>query len=76
MIFLSTVSLGAGAARRTLSILALSLLAGGLDLVAEAQRGTDSGEMDRIHDILLASAGIPGAFPFRIIDETFMLTAA
>jgi hypothetical protein len=38
------------------------------DLVAEAQRAADSGELDRIHNIMLASAGIPGAFPFRIID--------
>ena len=39
------------------------------DLVAEAQRAADSGELERIHNIMLASAGIPGAFPFRIIDE-------
>src|SRR5262249_46104072 len=25
-------------------------------------------ELERIHNIMLASAGIPGAFPFRIID--------
>jgi hypothetical protein len=39
------------------------------DLVAEAQRAINSGEVDRIHNIMLASAGIPGAFPFRIIDD-------
>jgi Patatin-like phospholipase len=39
------------------------------DMVAEAQRSADSGQVDRIHNIMLASAGIPGAFPFRIIDE-------
>jgi len=39
------------------------------DLVAEAQRAVDSGEVDRVHNIMLASAGIPGAFPFRIIDD-------
>jgi hypothetical protein len=39
------------------------------DLVSEAQRAGDSGELDRIHNIMLASAGIPGAFPFRVIDE-------
>jgi hypothetical protein len=39
------------------------------DLVAEAQRATDSGQLDRIHSIMLASAGIPGAFPFRMIDD-------
>ena len=39
------------------------------DLVAEAQRSEDSGEIERIHNIMLASAGIPGVFPFRIIDD-------
>lgn len=39
------------------------------DLVEEAQRAADSGELKRIHEIMLASAGIPGAFPFRIIDQ-------
>jgi hypothetical protein len=38
------------------------------DLVTEAQRAVDTGDMDRIRTVLLASAGIPGAFPFRIID--------
>ena len=38
------------------------------DLVAEAQRGANSAELERMHNIMLASAGIPGAFPFRIID--------
>lgn len=39
------------------------------DLVAEAQRAVNSGDIDRIHNVMLASAGIPGAFPFRIIDD-------
>ena len=39
------------------------------DLVAEAQRAADSGKLERIHNIMLASAGIPGAFPFRMIDD-------
>jgi hypothetical protein len=39
------------------------------DLVVEAQRAVDSGKLERIHNIMLASAGIPGAFPFRIIDD-------
>ena len=39
------------------------------DLVAESQRAADSGDLDRIHNIMLASAGIPGAFPFRMIDD-------
>jgi predicted acylesterase/phospholipase RssA len=38
------------------------------DLVAEAQRAADTGEMGRLHNIMLASAGIPGAFPYREID--------
>jgi hypothetical protein len=38
------------------------------DLVAEAQRVVDSGQIERVHNIILASAGIPGAFPFRMID--------
>jgi hypothetical protein len=39
------------------------------DLVEEAQVASDSGQLERIHNIMLASAGIPGAFPFRIIDD-------
>ena len=39
------------------------------DLVAEAQRAVASGQVDRMHNIMLASAGIPGAFPFRMIDD-------
>jgi patatin-like phospholipase len=39
------------------------------DLVAESQRAADSGQLERIHNIMLASAGIPGAFPFRMIDQ-------
>lgn len=40
------------------------------DLVAEARRAVESGKVERIHDIMLASAGIPGAFPFRMIDQS------
>ena len=39
------------------------------DLVAEAQRAAGSVQLDRVHSIMLASAGIPGAFPFRMIDN-------
>ena len=39
------------------------------DLVEEARHAVDSGRHDRIHNIVLASAGIPGAFPFRVIDQ-------
>lgn len=39
------------------------------DLIAEARRAGETGDYERIRTILLASAGIPGAFPFRIIDN-------
>jgi predicted acylesterase/phospholipase RssA len=39
------------------------------DLVAEARHAIDSGNYDRFQQIMLASAGIPGAFPFRVIDN-------
>jgi hypothetical protein len=38
------------------------------DVSSEAQRAVESGDVERVHRILLASAGIPGAFPFRVID--------
>jgi hypothetical protein len=38
------------------------------DVGSEAQRAVESGNVDRVHRILLASAWIPGAFPFREID--------
>ena len=38
------------------------------DMVAEARRALSGGSTRRIHDIMLASAGIPGAFPHREID--------
>jgi predicted acylesterase/phospholipase RssA len=38
------------------------------DVVAEANRAVSSGSLDRIQDVMLASAGIPGVFPFRMID--------
>jgi predicted acylesterase/phospholipase RssA len=39
------------------------------DLVAEARRARETADLARIHNVVLASAGIPGAFPFRIIDN-------
>ena len=39
------------------------------NLVAEARRAVETNDVDRIHRIMLASAGIPGAFPFRLIDD-------
>jgi predicted acylesterase/phospholipase RssA len=38
------------------------------DVGGEAQRAVASGDVDRVHRILLVSSGIPGAFPFREID--------
>ena len=38
------------------------------DLVAEARRAIDTGSAERVHNIMLASAGIPAAFPHREID--------
>jgi predicted acylesterase/phospholipase RssA len=43
------------------------------DLVDEAQRAVESGSLDRIYTILLASAGIPAAFPFRIVDNHMLV---
>jgi hypothetical protein len=39
------------------------------DLGAEARRAVAENKLDRIHNVMLASAGIPGAFPFRMIDD-------
>lgn len=38
------------------------------DLVGEADRAVATGDLSRFHNIMLASAGIPGAFPYREID--------
>jgi hypothetical protein len=37
-------------------------------LIPEAKRAVETGDPSRFHNILLASAGIPGAFPYREID--------
>jgi predicted acylesterase/phospholipase RssA len=34
----------------------------------ESQQAVKTGKLDRVHNILLASSGIPGVFPFREID--------
>ena len=62
----------AGADGRMLVVTATNLdhaMSRVFDLVEEAQHAVDSGRLDRIHNIVLASAGIPGAFPFRVIDQ-------
>jgi len=46
------------------------------DVVAEAKRATDTGDYKRIHRIMLASSGIPAAFPFRIIDHEMFVDGA
>jgi hypothetical protein len=38
------------------------------NVVAEAKRAIQTGDHKRLYDILLASAGVPGAFPPREID--------
>jgi hypothetical protein len=40
------------------------------DVTGEAERALATGSMERIHNVMLASSGIPGAFPFRMIDDT------
>jgi len=40
------------------------------ELTRAARTATDSGDLGRFHDIMLASAGIPGVFPPREIDGT------
>jgi predicted acylesterase/phospholipase RssA len=37
-------------------------------LVPEARRAVKANDVERFHHILLASSGIPGAFPYRVID--------
>lgn len=40
------------------------------ELIAESEAAIRTDDLDRIHRIMLASAGIPGAFPYREIDGT------
>jgi hypothetical protein len=61
-----------GATGRALMVNTTNLDDGGpqvFDLVAEARRATDTGNLDRIRNVMLASAGIPGAFPYRELDD-------
>jgi hypothetical protein len=39
------------------------------DLVAEATRALEGAGIERLHRIMLASSGIPGAFPHRMIES-------
>jgi predicted acylesterase/phospholipase RssA len=61
----------ASKAGRLLAVNTTDVDDGGLhvwDVGSEAQRAAETGEVNRVHQILLASSGIPGAFPFREID--------
>jgi predicted acylesterase/phospholipase RssA len=46
------------------------------DLIAETRRALETGERDRVYSVLLASAGIPGAFPPRMIDGNLYVDGA
>jgi hypothetical protein len=45
-------------------------------VVSEAQRAVQTGDLSRVHSIMLASAGIPGAFPYREIDGEMYVDGA
>ena len=45
-------------------------------LIPEAKRAIATGDATRFHNILLASAGIPGAFPYREIDGAMYVDGA
>jgi hypothetical protein len=46
------------------------------DLVQESRRALDTGKVEHLHKILLASSGIPGIFPPRMIDEHLYVDGA
>jgi hypothetical protein len=61
----------AGAGGRLLAVNTTNLDDSGprvFDLVEEARRAVETGSSERVHNIMLASAGIPAAFPHREID--------
>jgi hypothetical protein len=45
-------------------------------LVPEARRAIETNDLSRFHSILLASSGIPGAFPYREIDGAMYVDGA
>jgi hypothetical protein len=45
-------------------------------LVSEAQRAIQTRDLSRMHNIMLASAGIPGAFPYREIEGEMYVDGA
>jgi hypothetical protein len=46
------------------------------DLVAEAERALETGDRERVSQILLASSAVPGAFPPREIDGSLFVDGA
>ena len=46
------------------------------DVGQESERAAQSGDLERVRQILLASSGIPGAFPFRVIDNSLYVDGA
>jgi len=62
----------AGADGRLLAVSATNIDDGSprvFNLVTEARRARESNNYDRLHNIVLASSGIPGVFPYRMIDN-------
>jgi hypothetical protein len=45
-------------------------------MIPEARRAVETGDVSRFQTILLASAGIPGAFPYREIDGAMYVDGA
>jgi hypothetical protein len=43
------------------------------DLISVAEEAVAAGSLERLHSIMLASAGIPGAFPYREIDGMMLV---
>lgn len=69
----------AGAGGRILAVNTSNLDFGEMrawDLVEEARRALETGDLERVYSILLASAGIPGAFPPRMIDGNLYVDGA
>lgn len=46
------------------------------DVGHESELASQNGDLDRVRQILLASSGIPGAFPFREIDGSLYVDGA
>ena len=46
------------------------------DVGHESERAAQNGDLERVRQILLASSGIPGAFPFREIDGSLFVDGA